>query len=291
MENQENFSFQEKAAEKKSSLMDGYLKFDPDFFHPRKVGLPPEERQKQKEEIAKEYSEVLQNETLRQILDGKKSIEELPRTVGEKLRDLIDCEEKFPTVLSKNPILERILEAASISELKREHSPYVSGRASGHLFRLLFPREYGITACSKAELLDKAQNTVSENFAKEYLSYIIKLGLRTNKEIRDVMEIIGGEGTDTLMFWTLSPYIQDELKRFGNSAEKSMEKIFQWTKEAGSKVVQNGFQDRDFDYTDFWKLGIRGVDFVLGLDERMPSHLLSRLLAKRVAESLNKEIK
>lgn len=292
-ENFEHFSFQEKSAEKMPSLIDGYLKFDPDFFRGENFDASPEEWQKQRDEFAKRYSHLLQDETLKQITDGSKPVAELPKEVVRELRDLISHEEKHSSLLSKKVDEKKLFQATNF---EGPYSDYIIGKTPRHLFRLLFPREYMLEISPyKKELMDKAKNSVCGTFAKEYLSYIAKLNIENREEIdqvRKVQEIIGAEGSDTLLFWTLAPYIHDELKLLGNSADQSIEKIMQWAKDAGAKAFKRGNQGfGDFDYVDFRKFGLSGFpqDYVLGLDERMPSHLLSRLLAKKVAESLNEE--
>lgn len=133
-------------------------------------------------------------------------------------------------------------------------------------------------------------NKVSAAFVKEWIAFVKTLHPENDYQGSNDLRAIRIEGESVVYFWTIAPYLHDELKRMGNTASESMARIFKWVKKA-SETMSSDADEAKFDHTSYHNyIPSSKFDYVLGYDERMPSHLLSRLLSKSVAEALCKEV-
>lgn len=235
--------------------------------------------------IAQEYSEFLQDNSLKQAFEGKVLIDELPLAIFNKFRKLIVRERTHSGIL-RNRIDNEL--PKELSQLSKHQQKYVRGRITAHLYRLFSPRQYssGIYFNLKDK---KINNTKCETFVKDFLAYA-DIAADPESE-RNIMRAVGIEGDPVQMFWTIVPYLHDELKNLGNSQEQSMKKIFQWIKEAEESMPASDFGYlAKFKHSDFaTEMICHKINYVLGADERMPTHLLTKLLAKQLAKDINSE--
>jgi len=290
-------------------LLDSYLSFDKSFFH---GGYKPMavETERQREEGAKKYKDILHNDKLQQVLSGKISVTEIPSEIIEEIHELISQEKRPSTIMAKHQGLisqEPLLAAAGIEKSSNRLQNHIASRATNHLYRLLLPEIYYAGSSDlKADGGDiKRKNTVCPSFVKDYLQYAAKITDSDKQEAwyipdeaEKIKDVIGGENYGVKMFWTLAPYINDELKRGGLTSEMSMAEIGRWVCDAWDK--QNlpkrtntmTWETDLFKYIDSSQTNKVGFhpyklhDYVLGFDERMPSHLYSRLYAKSIVEQM-----
>lgn len=100
---------------------------------------------------------------------------------------------------------------------------------------------------------------------------------------------IGGDGEGTVMFWTLSPYVYQDLMQRGSNSQEAIGKIFDWiVDDTEDKVIRE--QRRTYNLFDHVRVYESLLPFKLthlGYDERMPTHLMARLLAKTISRNLS----
>ncbi|OGL62003.1 hypothetical protein A3C09_00735 [Candidatus Uhrbacteria bacterium RIFCSPHIGHO2_02_FULL_47_44] len=254
-------------------LIDFYQKFDPNYFY------------SDEQETGKQlYEQILQNSALVSVLAGEASVGTLGDEVWDMLQELTRKEQKFGDVLSKGNTLddlEPLLEAAQISALSPDRRAYVGGRTVNHFYRFLFPQKYD----RKLAHFDQENlHAVPASFAKDFLQYVATMEEPNEEDADKISHMMSTEGSDVFVFWTLAPYMHDELMREGHDAKQSMERIFDWIREGFDRQQAGENYVCHFPAAEFVRT--RDRFSVLGYDERMPSHLLARLNAKKVIEHL-----
>lgn len=129
----------------------------------------------------------------------------------------------FP-YLGKPRDYDRAIEELSVSpEVKGQLKQLVVGRDRYHLLRLF----------------SSGRSEAEQRFAVDYLENIDKVRdlLRADPERRaKISGVIGSEGDDTCVWWTLGPYLHQELKRRGFSGEEALTRVVEWA-EDGSSVA------------------------------------------------------
>jgi len=280
-----------KESDERISLIDEYKKYDSSFFHPRYFSENENEQRKEIQQVSKKYYDILNNTDLQEILAGRKSLNVLSVEVITDLKELVDdYEYKHHSGLSKKYKTDDLFNAVGETTLTESQKDYISGRVTLHLYRLLQPKQYANLQYRKEFSEVALNNTVSAAFVKDWIAFVKTLRPENDYQGSKDLRSIRIEGEPVVYFWTIAPYLHDELKRLGNTASESMARIFKWVKKA-SETMSSDLDEAQFNHTSYHTyLPSSRFDYVLGYDERMPSHLLSRLLAKSVAEALHKEV-
>ncbi|MFA5155487.1 MAG: hypothetical protein WC453_03555 [Patescibacteria group bacterium] len=284
-----------------NELLDNYLSFDRTLFH-HHLGNTRAEEIAGREEAIKKYQNFLQSDRLKAVLSGEEGTEVLAAADIEALCELVRYESLPSHLMIKNPLAfmtEKLCQKTGMAPLDSKHEEYLMSRTRNHLFRLLLPEIY-FSGTSEARYVAGKQNTVCPAFAQDFLKGIADLPDPNWQEADKFNRTIGAEGSGPSAFWTLAPYIHDELQRRELPPESSMQKIFAWIRSGyeHKKDSSDGYANLDWDARclDYLDQSYDGVfakhnlsDLRLGFDERMPSHLLARLFAKSVVEKMEKE--
>jgi len=263
---------------KEENILAGYQRFENDFFAWRTpFGFAKKDEKEKITECTERYFAVLHNEQIRDILTGNLPPFELSRKSIDELLQLTTYEQNPSSMIVRTSRRgldrEGLLRELNVT-MDEAVATHAHGPIEAHLWRLAAPEKYSEGLAENEMLRGKVQNSVCKNFARAYVEYGALVADKIKEALQRTTEIIGGEGGEVQCFWTLAPYLYDELQRTGYSSREAMEKVLKWTEEGNS----------------FWDFGIYGSEsdnYVLGYDERMPSHLLARLLAKQVASRLS----
>ncbi len=178
-----------------------------------------------------------------------------------------------------------LCEAAGIPD--HENKMRLYGYIELHLNRLVFPDRYIRNIVKLTELGDlEIQNSTCEAYGKALVHYAVSTA--TEEEVKEVQHIIGRDGDGVVMFWTLTPYIYHDLTQRGCSPEEAVRRIFDWTREGceSKYEMQIKGEHNRFRYVREYEPMLPFKLRILGYDERMPSHLMSRLLSKTIARHL-----
>jgi hypothetical protein len=185
------------------------------------------------------------------------------------------------------------------------------GRISSHLCRLIEPDLYyafdgGVIKTAKSAIyaddkrevflqkfvasdsvspVETIHNQICESFGKAYVQFASTVQDPSGEGTGQIREIIGNESEDVIIFWSLAPYMYDELLRADISSHEAMGRILGWVKDSypndlGSHEPIN--MRRRLKFTDDIVWG----NMFLGADQRMPSHLYARLCAKKIVENI-----
>lgn len=261
------------------------------------------------EKMAQEYQKLLkENQVFLEKIFANNEIgpENLPKEFYQKLSDLKEREEHYwwedtllaseKSLIEKKDDLEVLLSKTGI-KFNEKQLQFLSSRVSAHFLRLIAPEEYSLKLSGKPEIYQKIQNNICSKFTKDFLNYLTKSDEIDEEELKIFQQIPGGEGKGTIIFWTFSPYIHLELSKFEKNSDKSIEKIFLWLKNACKKAEKNkknnfALMENNFDYTRFpiKKFRILPDKIYLGFDERLPSHLFVRLLARKISQEIRKNL-
>lgn len=281
-----------------NSPLELYQNFDPNFFKREKpYGY----------ELGDLYKLNLQayGPDVEDVLIGKKEVVNLDREFWERLRELIPFEEKPAQSLRRiseqdfDP--EQVLHDHGITP-NSSWREYIGkfARTESHLFRLYAPEkytdkwkyysEYGHLRKAFSEK-DNSKNKFCQQFVIDYLQYAAA-SPEPSSEAQKVTDILDTEGPGTHFFWTFAPYVHVGLQEQGLSSETSMNKVINWVKEAWEEIPKEDGRIPVYSCSSIpnkfkrpYSVDLAGY-FILGLDERMPSHLQARLLAKGIARGL-----
>jgi hypothetical protein len=175
----------------------------------------------------------------------------------------------------KSPFLWKKLTSGKIDPRAEVMEPWGS-RVTFHLDRLINPRRSQVEQDFAQAVLKFGGpiiNTVEENDYEKY------------HRIKGTLE---GEGYDTCIWWTLSPYLFAELKgRLGD--KRAMETLLDWAQDG--EALGRG-QNDDIDH-----LHLKGLDiynyyykgskvFVLGQNPQGYSHAFAKKEAQRLANEV-----
>lgn len=257
-----------------------YFNFDESFF---------------KSAISSEaYRNILKDPTLQAVLSGQVTTENITPSFLEEINNLIKEEDLPIDILLKHEALrniEPLVKVAGVESVPTDNSGYISGRTINHLYRLLLPDVYYKN--DRGGRRKAGQNKICSEFASDYIREISQRPAISWEEAKVLRNTIGGEGAGSRLFWTISPYINYELKNSGLSAASSIDKILSWVNTAwqkqreseGSGVVFN-WETTYIRHIDHRPFKPQYLDHHLGLDERLPSHLFAQLYAKSVVEEM-----
>src|SRR3989338_2305154 len=286
--------------------IDLYLEFEEHFFHTRKTDTKSPDKETEIRETASKYRRLLEQNrrTVDAILVNNSEPEGINREFYQELNELTKSEKKPANILLKKFNAEQLLEPYGFNSLNENQKRYINGRPLSHLVRLILPKVYSNETIAMDEnIKDKVfKNDFLSEFGQEFIKYMASIETPIS-EVKDIHNlIIGSEGTNAQIFWTLTPYIYHDLKERKNTPEKCMKKIFNWIKNDLERA--RGIEDIDvsyitsLSYTDFYyfstgtsrtlnteKFGIDELE-VLGYDERMPTHLRARLISKVISREL-----
>jgi hypothetical protein len=83
-------------------------------------------------------------------------------------------------------------------------------------------------------LLEVGRSEVENKFAIDFLTHAhhlyqeFRLELNQDDTASNIIYVINGDGPDTTMWWTVSPYLQQVLSEKGLPAGISLKKVFAW---------------------------------------------------------------
>ncbi|MDO8642892.1 MAG: hypothetical protein Q7R76_04930 [Candidatus Woesearchaeota archaeon] len=278
--------------------IDFYLGFDPTFFHASSNRLKEAERDAVIEATAQQYRTLLiSNRTgFENVLVGKETVGGARLELAyEELCKLMLCEIKDGGLLRKwvgdfQPLsvsLEELSATAGVTwgALDQCQQSYLKARVGAHLLRLMRPKDYVLKELHKDDLVNRAQNTVCETFAKEFIQWASQYHLSRNACYLAGQHGIGAEGDGPGLFWTVAPYVHAELKRRGMAPDKSMRKINSWALRAAAVWEGAGGSDGFSSGYLTPRMPSCNLDSYLGYDERMPTHLGARLQAVELVKT------
>ncbi|MBD3319160.1 hypothetical protein GF342_04600 [Candidatus Woesearchaeota archaeon] len=201
---------------------------------------------------------------------------------------------KLPTQRGRNHIKESerpirdFEQLIGISLSEAEH--YFTGRTAMHLSRLAFPFEYSSDHLSLVHDLDRPLPLCQEtslDFVCDYSRYALYCAEQPEKDERKACKYIGQEGHGPFVFWTVAPHLHADLQQRGIDRLKSIEHLFDWATQAHEQNNEDHKCANTFPYATHALLNQQLIT-PLGLDERMPTHLINRLVAKTIARELVK---
>ena len=221
--------------------------------------------------------------------------EQEKETAFEAWRSALREARKTPTGFLDKPArqgrLDKVLAECDLQDnderLLREFS---SSRVGNHCLRMLKRERTDVEHDFGRKLLHEiAQSSDSE---EEGLSH-------------DIEWLIGGEGDNTTLFYTVGPYLYRELQMQGLDPERAFEQIFRWAEQA-TKQKKEAFEKakKDFGYTgsEANVISLQGLEFlsafgmqhgtfILSQEHGHASHRLAEHLASTVARELKPEAK
>jgi hypothetical protein len=175
----------------------------------------------------------------------------------------------------KSPFLWKKLTSGKIDRRAEIMEPW-GGRVTYHLDRLINPRRSRVEQDFAQAVLEFGGPAITDIEESDYERY---------RKIKGTLE---GEGDDTCMWWTLSPYLFAELKgRLGGKG--AMETLLDWAQDG--QAVGMG-QNNDIDHLhlkglDIYNYYYRGEKvFVLGENPRGYSHAFAKKEAQRLAKDV-----
>ena len=152
-----------------------------------------------------------------------------------------------------------------------ETGKLTGGREPGHLLRLL------------------QREGAEYDFAVAFIRYAPEL-FRNDKELREhTNAILNGEYTDTMMWWTLAPYLYRNMVNKGVEERDAIQKILNW---AGESPIGRG-DSREFEIRD--KHNLSGLEvfnkegvsrYALTQDPEHISHKFTEQEAERIVREV-----
>lgn len=280
-------------------VLNRFKTFNPLFF--RAARRDEGERATIREASVTEYTRILSEERFQNAILGKDDNPEILRELFDALVQLKN-EEAIHSPTLKNKDFRKFDKSHLLRELgiklSEDEERYLQGNISVHLFRLAFPGEY-----SKDEFPEMMawvrkkfdiQNTTSLSFVEAFISYVKESQGKMDVKPEILRDTIGMEGPGVTSFWTLAPYVFDELLKHGLSDMESIGVVFSWIEDGVDRIDSSDFLDH-LEFVTFPEFGLMedyeldGYDFRLGYDERMPSHLIAMLMGRKVARELVKK--
>jgi len=288
-----------------------YEGFDTNFFgYTRLYPNIPDDRDPEVQEISeKKYKQFLEEhrELLNDVLLDLTPPQDVSKEIFKQLYDAGNFEKYFYYKLRRpadgNPLKvseQDLFDASGISSLTEEQKNYFVFGTPFHLARLIFPIEYSFDL-KGSELEDVLISNVCRTFGIDYVRYVTSLDPKDQgKDAQQIQEVIGMEGPGVVMFWTLAPYVHDQLVSYGLESNESMGCIMDWVRKVpdnilkDKRICESAPYDRGnyfFDHSPkFMDLGfspnLKTMD--LSYDDRMPSHLGANMLSRTISRELYK---
>jgi len=269
--------------------VDLYLGFDPAFFGTDR----PETRiggRARTDEAAADYRRLLkaEEESLNNALTSQLRPEDLGMPFYKELRSLAEREATPGEIIRKN--IEGEFSVRAFCEKEGIPVPrveeYVHGRTLAHLYRL-----YDTSAYHK-ELtcgwpFPEPSKAFCRRFARDYVAHVaaVEPGTAAIMDTVALDDIIGFTTTQTFWFWTLAPYLHLAFQEAGMEPSESMGRVLDWARDA---VRRSGGNQQWVKLMHMEQLRAFAIDHgrPLGYDERMPTHLTSRLVSKAIAREI-----
>ena len=258
-----------------------YLDAEKDFFHEphsaMKAGI---------------YKDLLldHREYLNRVLSNGNKTKGPLAEIANQLKVCAGFERKHSTFLRKpsdeGPLtitIEELCEAAGV-ELTMGQREYVTGKVHSHLARLVFPERYTFELINDPELAAKVKNTTCRRFGLDFIRYVATL--KDHPSVSPFKEGIGSQGDGATMFWTYAPYTHLDLIKREFDKMRSIREIYKWVREAAERKTDERSAELQITHFDPTPCNLTNSIIQLGYDERMPSHLLTRILAKTFAIGL-----
>ncbi|GEM_PF-4918708 len=287
--------------------IDLYLGFDEHFFHPEcRSKAAQEYRAFLLEQVGlinsvlQEPTAVLEDSSFYRLFDllirpeyKHTSILLKPKYGSMTLKEILTEKPTEGLLIT----LDDLAQEAGVS-LRGEQRNYLCGRVSRHLARLMFPQEYAKGMNELYGITKKPQNGFCAGFGKDLIRCLASTSEKGDSSSSGATDagkfqsVVGTEGFQVFQFWTLAPYIHLNLTERGLTAAESARRIIAW---AISSYDPNRPINSDFNLEHTFKISrTPGWIFeenrqLLGYDQRMPTHLKTRLISRSVAEKLAEE--
>ena len=265
-----------------------YQTFDPKHFSERSWGSEPT-----REKLAQRYRRLLKSQAaiINSVLWGEARSEELPTQFYKDLGELVGHELRYPLfedgehnqVLSPPRSLFYIYGNDNQSNIR--YLEIVTDRVvrvvSPNYYKFKFfnrgdeSKEKPYIEWGKDMFLDSLLNIFGGDFIR-YVGRLPKASPEYDPE--KILRVIGSSDANAILFWTFAPYIHEQFKRNGMTAEQSLDTLLDWVKDAIDDNVTTTPTLRRPNLTYF---GIHDIDenLITGYSEKMPSHLRARLIA------------
>ncbi len=263
-----------------------YLRFDKRFFNFSLRDLSRPGAMEEVERYAVQYRELLDSnsEALRSALRGECALREIGRELYMKLDNIQGADIKASGSLSREIGIADILLPSQQSTPLASESPLKRGRIVNHLGRMLVPEKYSRWYSLAAQVLDvEPERMLVPAFARAFVEY----SLSHSAECKFAADVLGGEGQGVFMAWTLLPYIHQHMIQRGYAPGDAMRAQMSWAGSAQKHAANmSQIASHDFPHARFPHGFYHGPRVALGYDERGPSHLFARLLARTIADRL-----
>ena len=135
-------------------------------------------------------------------------------------------------------------------------------------------------------LLQADRSDEERNFAMALIANVGDL-VRNDKEIERTSRVVSGESSDTCLWWTLSPYIFDQLKTDNIIESDAIKSLLQWSL-TGKTFNDKTGTDKEVNLQglDLYNLeSIGGCTFTLSTKPGGPSHIFARNEAQRLIKN------
>ncbi len=263
-------------------LLRYYRSFDKDFFSPFFYN----DLDRHNRECAERYRAVLDDEVLEEVLMNEAHVQEIPHETMLELAELACVGRGFLWDLVNHEVssFESLMRRLDLNDTSELQKMYFGGRAISSINRLAFPEvyDYRYKALKEQKVIE---NHVNPEYVKNYVQYTLTQPL-SQHEADQILEVSGKQTEDSKIYWHIAPYINDELKRYGIDTAQSIHATLDWAKEAAKRSDRYYAWDRYGPSMNPRRFGMQDYHYLLSYDERMPSHLLSRLVAKYVSRRL-----
>jgi hypothetical protein len=160
---------------------------------------------------------------------------------------------------------------------------YVGDKIVSHLTRLILPEKYGKADYSlddqEKALIPEAENEVRKTFGFDFLRYLATIKVKVDELGQSNYERLNsalGTGVAASSFWTIAPYVHASNITTGQDSMESMKMIFE--------LINNGRSRGIWSMPYFPLKPVK----ILGLDEKMPSHLIAHVQAKNIINMYNR---
>lgn len=207
-------------------------------------------------------------------MDGVPEHNEGEITAEEARKNLCNCSSLEKPYQFGQSAMDRAIQECNLSEYLATKLTQMAGRDGLHVLRLL-------------------RRTESErNFAIAYLQYRDKVFTENQGLSASARDVIGSEGTDTMMFWTFAPYIFKSLTQKGITPEIAIKYILLWSKDGVSVVTITSREDQ---YSSIDSMHLKGLEkyrttipqgWVLSKDPKDISHQFTEQEADSIADML-----
>ncbi|MCK5023223.1 MAG: hypothetical protein KAS04_03555 [Candidatus Aenigmarchaeota archaeon] len=275
-----------------------YTGFDNRFFKTRQSatnGAADEAEIAEPGSIYKSFLDGYKDAIDAVILDEAQP-EDIENEFYSKLNELVRSEHLQSTSLRNHYDVENefsipdLCNSEGLPQLTKGNRPYASSRISSHLYRLYDPRGYHMDWIHSGSKCPDLKNHFCKEFTKGYVAHAFTIENPCHEDYMKIRYVIGTEGNGTFAFWTIAPYVYQGLIERGMGSNDAMKNVFDWIRRAHDRAPEErGDKGRNnhFEHTRFNRFGMYiNSGEPLGFDERMPSHLRSRLISKTVSREL-----